>query len=145
MAKYTEPKPTNETVVLDDIIEVEDPQDKTLYIDKDTIIFTKEQIERVMNTARIGGIKGHGGQGQRVYSPKGCAVTFTANGGGQGAKTGLYLINNKVRKLTHIECKRVMGFSDTHIVSDGVQGYKQIGNTVIPKMIELVFDGVTII
>lgn len=31
-------------------------------------------------------------QGDRVYSPKGLAVTQTAGGGGQGAKTGLYAI-----------------------------------------------------
>ena len=33
---------------------------------------------------------GKGGQGQRIYSVRGKSVTLSANGGGQGAKTGLY-------------------------------------------------------
>ena len=33
-----------------------------------------------------------GSQGYRVYDPKGVACTQTAGGGGQGVKTGLYLI-----------------------------------------------------
>ena len=34
-----------------------------------------------------------GRQGQRVYSPDGAAVCLMSQGGGQGAKTGLYLID----------------------------------------------------
>ena len=34
-----------------------------------------------------------GGQGYRVYDPNGAACTQTANGGGGGAKTGLYFID----------------------------------------------------
>lgn len=49
-----------------------------------------------------------GRQGQRVYSPKGCAATLTANGGGFAGRTGLYLTNfsfmdlNKQSVLTDI-------------------------------------------
>jgi DNA (cytosine-5)-methyltransferase 3A len=45
-----------------------------------------------------------GGQGDRVYAIEGKSVALTANGGGRGAKTGLYLIpvqydrKNKVGK-----------------------------------------------
>ena len=42
------------------------------------------------NTIRIGQI-GKGGQGDRIYSPEGKSVNLSANGGGRGAKTGLYL------------------------------------------------------
>lgn len=42
-----------------------------------------------------------GRQGQRVYSPDGAAVCLMSQGGGQGAKTGLYLIDmNENPKLT---------------------------------------------
>ncbi len=34
-----------------------------------------------------------GGQGQRVYSPEGASTCLTSQGGGWGAKTGLYLID----------------------------------------------------
>lgn len=42
-------------------------------------------------------LKGGGGdsQGSRVYSSKGLAVTQSANGGGLGAKTGLYQVKQK--------------------------------------------------
>lgn len=40
---------------------------------------------------RIGQI-GKGGQGDRIYSSDGKGVSLSANGGGRGAKTGLYLI-----------------------------------------------------
>lgn len=34
-------------------------------------------------------------QGNRVYDPNGLSVTINANGGGLGAKTGLYLVDNE--------------------------------------------------
>lgn len=42
-------------------------------------------------TVRVGKI-GKGGQGDRIYSPEGKSVNLSANGGGRGAKTGLYMI-----------------------------------------------------
>lgn len=45
-------------------------------------------------TIRVGKI-GKGGQGDRVYSVEGKSVNLSANGGGRGAKTGLYNVPNK--------------------------------------------------
>ncbi|MDE0243241.1 MAG: hypothetical protein OYG31_00800 [Candidatus Kaiserbacteria bacterium] len=36
-----------------------------------------------------------------------------------------------------------MSFPDGHYVSDGVQGYKQLGNAVMPSMVGCVFDSIT--
>lgn len=47
--------------------------------------------QRIAVPVRVGEI-GNGGQGQRIYSVRGKSVTLSANGGGQGAKTGLYAI-----------------------------------------------------
>lgn len=44
-----------------------------------------------VTTVRIGQI-GKGGQGDRIYSPEGKSVNLSANGGGRGAKTGLYAV-----------------------------------------------------
>jgi DNA (cytosine-5)-methyltransferase 3A len=44
----------------------------------------------ISSTSRLGDI-GNGGQGQRVYDIEGKSVTLSALGGGEGAKTGLYL------------------------------------------------------
>ena len=79
---------------------------------------------------RVGTI-GKGGQGERVYSIYGKTVTLTANGGGRGAKTGLYLINGTVRKLTPREAERAQGLPDDYTLIDGIsesQRYKAIGN-----------------
>ncbi len=43
-----------------------------------------------------------GGQGQRVYSPEGASTCLTSQGGGWGAKAGLYFVDmNADPKVTH--------------------------------------------
>jgi site-specific DNA-cytosine methylase len=78
-----------------------------------------------------------------VYDPDGISCQLTAQGGGLGAKTGLYEIStaqprcgnpnivNRVRKLTPTECERLQGFPDdwTAGISD-TQRYKCCGNAV---------------
>ena len=72
-----------------------------------------------------------GSQSERIYSPYGHAVALTAHGGGGGARTGTYLIDGVVRKLTPRECARLQGFPDSFQipVSDS-QAYKQFGSSV---------------
>ncbi len=82
---------------------------------------------------RIGQI-GKGGQGQRIYSVCGKSVSLSANGGGQGAKTGLYKIDLPdgdyiIRKLYPIEAERLQTLPDNY--TEGIsnaQRYKCIGN-----------------
>lgn len=52
---------------------------------------TKQKADYIAISLRIGDI-GNTSQGNRVYSYKGKSVALQANGGGVGAKTGLYLI-----------------------------------------------------
>src|SRR5699024_3838337 len=79
---------------------------------------------------RVGTIN-KAGQGERIYSDLGHSITLSAQGGGPGSKTGCYLINGKVRKLSPKECALIQGFpKDFKIpVSDG-QAWKQFGNSV---------------
>lgn len=80
------------------------------------------------DTIRIGQI-GKGGQGDRIYSPEGKSVNLSANGGGRGAKTGLYLDNAQIRKLTPVECERLQSLPDNY--TEGIsntQRYKALGN-----------------
>jgi DNA (cytosine-5)-methyltransferase 3A len=68
-------------------------------------------------------------QGNRVYSENGKATTLSANGGGMGAKTGLYQINSDIRKLMPIECERLQSLPDNY--TEGIsntQRYKCLGN-----------------
>ncbi len=81
---------------------------------------------------RIGQI-GKGWQGQRIYNINGKTVNLTANGGGQGAKTGLYLVDYNnikiVRKLTCLEAERAQTIPDGYTIGvSDTQRYKMIGN-----------------
>lgn len=73
-------------------------------------------------------------QGNRVYSVRGKSVCLSANGGGKGAKTGLYKIDLPdgdyyVRKLTPIECERLQTLPDDYTSGvSNTQRYKMIGN-----------------
>lgn len=78
------------------------------------------------------------GMSGRVYSINGKSVTLKAGGGGSGAKTGLYDLNEKknrealrkyVRPLTPIECERLQSLPDGY--TEGVsktQRIKALGN-----------------
>jgi len=85
------------------------------------------------------GIVGNGGQGERVYSAEGPAITFSAYGGGIASKTGAYWINGLARKLTPRECANVMGFPKTFkITQRPQQAYKQFGNSVVVGVLKLI-------
>ena len=85
---------------------------------------------------RLGTIN-NGGQGDRIYDPRGHAITLSAHGGGTGAKTGLYLINNKIRKLSPRECARISGFPENFkLSSNNNVSYKQFGNTVVVDVVQ---------
>lgn len=127
---------------------------------------------------KIGSLTDRNSQGERVYTTD-LAVTLNANGGGLGAKTGLYLINGdisycitaneskgttledflkkkrrqlvtdktfRIRRLTPLECYRLMGFKDEDFrrikiagISD-TQAYRQAGNSIVVDVLEAVFE-----
>ncbi len=58
--------------------------------------------------------KNGGRQGERVYSIDSCGPTICASSGGPGAKTGLYYIDEKVRRLNVIESLKMFGFSESY-------------------------------
>ncbi len=134
---YEMPKPNYKRIYLKDILE--DVVDETLFIKRDDIVIEGGEVGYELQPVRVGYLN-KGGQGERIYSPLGHAITLSANGGGAGARTGLYHVNGRVRKLSIMECKRLMGFPDDHVVGVGIQGYKQLGNAVIPAMVSAVYD-----
>jgi DNA-cytosine methyltransferase len=56
----------------------------------------------VKDPIRIGSLNS-GGQGDRIYSPEGKSVNLSANGGGRGAKTGLYAVGCASRTYPRIK------------------------------------------
>ena len=90
------------------------------------------------STIRVGTV-GKGGQGERIYSPKGIAITLSAYGGGVFAKTGGYLINGQTRRLHPRECARIMGFPDSFKLHPNMnQAYKQLGNSVVVDVLQFI-------
>lgn len=93
---------------------------------------------------RVGTVN-KGGQGERIYYEAGHAITLSAYGGGVGAKTGLYLINDKIRKLAPRECARLQGFPDTFIMDENQnQAYKQFGNGVVVDVLQKIIKQINL-
>lgn len=81
------PQPSNRHIFLKDILEYGIVENENAYL-------LKHQSGNVVQTdnepIRIGDIDTTA-QAHRVYSPDGKSINLTSNGGGQGAKTGLYM------------------------------------------------------
>lgn len=117
---------------------------------------------RRANTAALREIVG-GRQGERVYDGNQISRTLIGQGGGLGAKTGLYTfvdLNKKgsvqttdtdgvlesdtpirIRRLTPRECFKLQGFTDEQFdkataVNSETQLYKQAGNAVTVNVVE---------
>lgn len=113
--------------------------------DKCNCLQTQSEFYQYLEPLRLGQI-GKGGQGQRIYSVRGKSVSLSANGGGQGAKTGLYKIDLPdgeylIRKLTPLECERLQTLPDNY--TEGVsntQRYKAIGNGWTVDVIAHIFS-----
>ena len=88
------------------------------------------------------------GQGDRIYSVQGKSVCISANGGGRGAKTGLYRIDLPdgdyiVRKLSPVECERLQTLPDNY--TEGLpynKRIKAIGNGWTVDVIVHILTGI---
>lgn len=97
------------------------------------------QVGNYMNTTSFGGNP----QCDRVYDSKGISPTLnTMQGGDRQPKI---IKDTKIRKLTPLECWRLMGFDDTDFYkakNSGVsnsQLYKQAGNSIVVNVLEGIF------
>lgn len=112
---------------------------------KDTLLYATRHKVRPYKAIRLG-ILNNGGQAQRVYSVKSKSVTLSSNGGGQGAKTGLYRVNLPdgdyiIRRLTPVECERLQTLPDGY--TEGIsntQRYKCLGNGWTVDVITHIFS-----
>lgn len=139
------PKPTNESVCLDNILET-NPLNAKIIQRNDIQFYKNYKVERTLfgdikllnKPIQIGKVN-KGGQGERIYHTLGHAITLSAYGGGVGSKTGLYLVEDKIRKLSPRECARAQGFPDTFIYDKTMtQSYKQFGNSVSINVLQYI-------
>ena len=142
---YSFPKPLEVNCSLNDILE-NNPLDAKI-IKRDDIFYKNEQMLLLNNGTinkpiRLGSVS-KGGQGERIYSPDGHSITLSAYGGGVGSKTGLYLVDGEVRKLSPRECARLQGFPEEFKLSNSMsQSYKQFGNSVAVNVLVEIFKGI---
>lgn len=142
------PEPTYELVKLRDLLLSDEETNQYVIHRKDMVIderkLPNEDLlhEYPPRPIRIGTIN-KGGQGDRIYSDLGHAITLSAYGGGNASKTGAYLINGRVRKLAPRECALLQGFPPDFIipVSDA-QAWKQFGNSVPIKVLKHIINKV---
>lgn len=98
------------------------------------------KIELPNRPIQIGKVN-KGGQGERIYHPLGHAITLSAHGGGAGSKTGLYKINDKIRKLSPRECARLQGFPEHFILPKSVtEAHRQFGNSVSINVLQFIIE-----
>lgn len=79
----------------------------------------------------------------RVYDRKGIAPTITDISGG-GGREPMIIDNGLIRKLTPLECWRLMDFSDgdfrkASAGKSNTQLYKQAGNSIVKNVLMAVF------
>jgi len=137
--KFDFPKPFKLNKYVENYLLEDEVQVENLYVDRADTFYNGIVDDTYKNTTIRLGTVNKGGQGERIYSIKGIAITLSANGGGVFAKTGGYLINGKPRKLHPKECSRLMGYPDTYKIADShSQAYKQFGNSVVIDVLQLI-------
>lgn len=133
------PKPFELTHHVEDFLLDDEEMLKDLYVERPDAYYNGVEDNQYSNKSIRLGIVNKGGQGERIYSTKGIAVTLSAYGGGVFAKTGGYLINGRTRKLHPRECARIMGYPDSYkICKSANQAYKQFGNSVVIDVLQLI-------
>lgn len=133
------PKPFKLTRYVNDFLLKDETIVEDLYIDRPDTYYNDTEDNKYSDKPIRLGIVNKGGQGERIYSTKGIAITLSAHGGGAFAKTGGYLVNGRPRKLHPRECARLMGFPDSYKISSSFnQAYKQFGNSVVIDVLQYI-------
>lgn len=137
------PKATNEPVCLEAVLENNPTNAKVVERLDIEINKNYNELNSLNKPIQIGKVN-KGGQGERIYHTLGHAITLSAYGGGVGSKTGLYLVDGKIRKLSPRECARVQGFPENFILnSSDIQSYKQFGNSVSINVLQHILFEIT--
>ena len=150
-------QPADRGILLKDILQPDAEVDESMTVDGKSFCLTatyhkvgENQKEYEHNKARkqrtmvkVGHIGNGDAQANRVYDPEGKSATLSANGGGLGAKTGLYQMETRIRKLTPVECERLQSLPDNY--TEGVaktHRYKCLGNAFNVEVISHILSNV---
>ena len=106
--------------------------------------YSKDKNHNELNMLGMLDIKGND-QIRRVYDEKGLSPTLSTMQGGNRQPKVLQEVNFKIRKLTPLECWRLMGFDDEDFYAAKSQGtsdsqlYKQAGNSIVVNCLYYIF------
>jgi DNA-cytosine methyltransferase len=136
--------PKDKNIILQDILDYSDEafEEKNYTLSVNYGKLNEKNFARELRQSiKIGNIKSkHDSIWSRVYSPVGKSVSLKANGGGAGAKVGLYKIGENVRKLTPRECCRLQTYDER--VFDIFTTYRKEATSEKPYMSKSAFYNV---
>lgn len=139
MPNFSYPKPFKLTRHVEDFLLDDEKMVEKLYVNRPDTYYSNTVDNAYSDKPIRLGIVNKGGQGERIYSAKGIAVTLSAYGGGVFSKTGGFLINGKTRRLHPRECARIMGYPDSYKISENAnQAYQQFGNSVVIDVLQYI-------
>ena len=139
VSDFSYPKPFELEKHVEDFLLRDENIVQNLYVERPDIYYNDVEDNKYSNKSIRLGTVNKGGQGERIYSTKGIAITLSAYGGGVFSKTGGYMINGRPRKLHPRECARIMGYPDTYKISRSAnQAYQQFGNSVVIDVLQLI-------
>ena len=96
--------PDDRGIVVKDILE---PDGSGIIDQQYNITYNKTSVDgKVLSMVKIGHISNSDSQANRVYSENGKSCALSANGGGSGAKTGLYKVARVVGRRLNSKGKR---------------------------------------
>ncbi len=139
ISNFSFPKAFTLTRHVEDFLLKDEALVEHLYVDRPDTFYNGVIDDVYSNKSIRLGIVNKGGQGERIYSTKGIAITLSAYGGGIFAKTGGYLVNGRPRKLHPRECARIMGYPESYLLAESAsQAYKQFGNSVVIDVLQYI-------
>lgn len=137
--EFNFPKEIELTKHIEDFLIKDEDLLKNFYVERKDLYLKDIKDDIYSNKPIRLGIVNKGGQGERIYSIKGVAITFSSMGGGAFARTGGYLINGKTRRLHPRECARLMGYPDTYKLDDNInRAFKHLGNSVVIDVLQYI-------
>ncbi len=136
---FSFPKAIKLTKHVEDFLLDDSSLTEHLYVNREDTYYNDTKDDVYSNKSIRLGIVNKGGQGERIYSTKGTAITLSAYGGGVFAKTGGYLVNGRPRRLHPRECARLMGYPDSYKISEKAnRAYQQFGNSVVIDVLQYI-------
>jgi DNA (cytosine-5)-methyltransferase 1 len=133
------PEAATEHYPLKTVLEPAAIRDRSLLVRRSRYTALQEPKQRNNHSLIQMGFVDGGGEGRRVYSADGFAATQKTSGRGPGWASGLYMVEDRVSRLSLREAARAQQFEDTvQLHEDESTARKHIGNAMPVGMVRAV-------